>query len=487
MSHTDDNGHGDPRDFDGFDRDAWIQQLEQHGGDAIAAFGVPADKPKVEISAKAESEAELDHEGLQFDDEIAILVDTYHALVKGLLYRAELAFLYGPSGCGKTFFLLCLCYSIANGRHFLGRKVRRAPILYVGLEGQRGLENRIAAAAKVYGTAGRYFARLTVPALLNKSADGKRGLAAIIAAIHRLERITGERIGLVVIDTLSRAIAGDDENAAQDMSAFLQLRAAEIQRRTGAACLLVHHCGKDIARGMRGSCALFGAAETVLQIDENRSVTIEKSRDGATGPLCTFKLKPITLATDQDGDPITTCTVEIAATPPSEKPIASKRAKLPEQAKRALDVLNRLYTSGKAFDVPLSSIGLEGVEPAHRPRVVTLEEWRTACTKARLVPDGKPSSERMAFVRAVEKLDVTGLVARYSDFAWKIGQRRDPAQAVTERHTCAPCDGPTAHSTAHPSLEDVQSVQACATDSLGPLQDIGDPSLDSSAEDRDDE
>ena len=53
---------------------------------------------------------------------------------------------------------------------------------------------------------------------------------------------------IIEIDTLSRIMAGGDENNAADMTALIRnidtLRAA-----TGAHVVLVHHTGKDTARG----------------------------------------------------------------------------------------------------------------------------------------------------------------------------------------------------------------------------------------------
>ena len=63
-------------------------------------------------------------------------------------------------------------------------------------------------------------ARITMHTPLDKSEAGKEGETAIIEQAKRLAEVAGHPVGLIIIDTLARAIAGDDENAAQDMSAL---------------------------------------------------------------------------------------------------------------------------------------------------------------------------------------------------------------------------------------------------------------------------
>ena len=149
-------------------------------------------------------------------------------------------------------------------------------------------------------------ARLSVPAPLDKSETGKKGVKRIIQAAERLKAASGSDVALIVIDTLARAMAGDDENAASDMTAFIERRASEIARTTGAAVLVVHHPGKDNAKGMRGSTALFAACDCVIKISKRDGgggeALIEKVKDGEVGPLFAYRLRQVDLGTDADGD-----------------------------------------------------------------------------------------------------------------------------------------------------------------------------------------
>ena len=110
---------------------------------------------------------------LEFDDQITIETSV-NALVKGVLHPGDIGSIYGPSGVGKTFAAIDLAYHVALGRSWHGRRVRQAPVLYVGLEGVRGLRHRMKAYAGHMGSAGRMLARLTIHTPLDKSDVGKQ-------------------------------------------------------------------------------------------------------------------------------------------------------------------------------------------------------------------------------------------------------------------------------------------------------------------------
>jgi hypothetical protein len=75
-------------------------------------------------------------------------------------------------------------------------------------------------------------------------------------------------IRLVVVDTLSRAMAGGNENAPDDMSAFIR-NIDRIRQETGAHVLIVHHCGKDAAKGARGHSCLRAATDTKIELSHD--------------------------------------------------------------------------------------------------------------------------------------------------------------------------------------------------------------------------
>src|SRR5215831_7265946 len=78
---------------------------------------------------------------------VASLKETcsYDYLIKHWIAPGDLSVIYGEPSSGKTFCALHIGYSLSLGRNVFGQRVRPMPVLYVGLEGKRGLEKRIRA------------------------------------------------------------------------------------------------------------------------------------------------------------------------------------------------------------------------------------------------------------------------------------------------------------------------------------------------------
>lgn len=352
-------------------------------------------------------------------------------LVKGLFVRRTCGTIVGAPGSAKTTFVLDLLFSVAHGvESYHGRLVQGAPGLYVGYEGEVGIRNRISAAFRHHGDPDGRFARLVLPEPLGRNEAGDRGERQIIAAALELQRITGEPTGIIAIDTKSRATAGDNEDSNGEAALFLQ-RVQRISNSTGACIIINHHPGKDSSKGPRGASANSGGDDftLIIQREKNsntRTVFLEKVRDDRDKTSWfSFDLQLIELRHDSDGQPVTAPVVRPltgAAAPGKPRP------RLSDGAMRALDMLQRLYADGKARDIDPATIGLGGIDPSKRPRVVNIAEWKTLCSTARLVPDGKESSERQTFDRAVKALERAGEIARYGEFVWILGQKREAAQ-----------------------------------------------------------
>ena len=74
----------------------------------------------------------------------------------------------------------------------------------------------------------------------------------LIADLNRLKREHGITFILLIIDTLSRSVRGDET---ADVFSAAGRNAEKIRRAMGegASVVLVHHAGKDRSRGVRGS------------------------------------------------------------------------------------------------------------------------------------------------------------------------------------------------------------------------------------------
>lgn len=248
-------------------------------------------------------------------------------LIKGILSKQSYSVLYGPSGEGKTFVSLDLGYSVAAGLPWMGHKTRQGAVVYVGFEAFGGLPRRAAALQNKYGTGDvpLYF----MPGNCNlREPEGRRAFAAELAKLPVAP-------SLLIFDTLAYALMGADENSNTEVQQFNTAAQALIQA-TGATVLLIHHTGKDETRGARGAYALKAAVDTEILVNDRR-VIAQKQRDMETAPPVAFRLVPVNVGMDADGDMITSCYVEQVTVAASN----AVTAKLPANSdlRRAWDVL----------------------------------------------------------------------------------------------------------------------------------------------------
>jgi hypothetical protein len=104
-------------------------------------------------------------------------------------------------------------------------------------------------------------------------------------------------------------MAGGEENSSVDMGQMVQ-HFDRIRRSSGAHVMVVHHSGKDQARGARGHSLLRAATDTEIEIGD-RQITVTKQRDLDMSFASAFELRVVELGRDEDGDAITSCTVDL--------------------------------------------------------------------------------------------------------------------------------------------------------------------------------
>jgi hypothetical protein len=136
-------------------------------------------------------------------------------------------------------------------------------------------------------------------------------LKSLLALVREAEKKTGEKCVWLIVDTLSRAMAGGDENSPVDMGRVVA-SADRFGAETGAHFTYVHHTGKDAARGARGHSLLRAATDTEIETTVD-SFTLTKQRDGELGFKIGFKLVDLVIGEDADGNCIKSAVVEWGA------------------------------------------------------------------------------------------------------------------------------------------------------------------------------
>jgi hypothetical protein len=200
----------------------------------------------------------------------------------------SMGFLYSEPGVGKSFCAIDLGLSIAhNLPDWQGFPITTQPgaaVIYLAAEGSFDLRNRILAWHKAKGIEQPTSAFLVIEATINfmQTDDVNRLLRTIKqTAIQR-----AIRPALVVIDTVSRAMPGADENTQRDMTLFV--RATDAVRDTFRCAVMgVHHANKG-SGDMRGSTVLRGAGDYVMRLEKAKgatvaSLTMEKQKAAPDG------------------------------------------------------------------------------------------------------------------------------------------------------------------------------------------------------------
>jgi len=234
-------------------------------------------------------------------------------IVKGLIAPRGLSVIYGEPGCGKSFFVQHVGWQVASGRQVFGRRVNAGAVLYLALEGEGSFHDRVKGSAHERGTPEHFY----------YVAQGVNFYADQIAVDEVITVIRELGVVWLIVDTLARAMAEGDENTPSDMGKIITVL-DNIREQTDAHATLVHHSGKDEARGMRGHSSLKGAADLSIHIKEDkdtgvRTAHVEKNKDGPGGALFAFALRSLPLGHDMDGDEVTTMVVDEQDVPTTRK------------------------------------------------------------------------------------------------------------------------------------------------------------------------
>jgi hypothetical protein len=335
---------------------------------------------------------------------------TSAALVKGVLDECGMSVLYGESGAGKTFFTLDLALHVALGWEWRGNRVRQSGVIYIAAEGQNGVRKRIEAFRQHHGLKDAFPPFALIPTsvdLLDPAADTEPLIAKIMAAASRFP------IKLVVVDTLARAMAGGNENASDDMGAFIR-NIDRIRQETGAHVLIVHHCGKDTAKGARGHSSLRAATDTEIELTTDsdiKTASIKKQKDGEEGAEYRFRLESLTIGKDEDGDPIRSCVVQPEDAGAAGTTTKNKKNKpLRDEQQTALEILQNAI-SAKGRSVTHNAIPKSAT-------VITLEEWGEYARRGEVVEEG--NAGRQAWHRIRVALRGRHLIGMQDGYVWLV-------------------------------------------------------------------
>lgn len=240
-------------------------------------------------------------------------------VIKHVLPAQSLCSIYGPSGSYKSFLAVSWACHIATGMQWADRRVTPGAVLYVVGEGGVGVPRRIRAWEEVHGQAVSNLYLVNRPVFPVRQAE----INEVLLAAQQVENECGAPVRLVVIDTLARCFGGNDENDARDMGAFIE-GCDSIKQKTGATVLVVHHSGKDEAKGARGSSSFRAALDAEFNVKregEGKALILSctKMKDAEELEKKAYDLKSIDLYTDEDGENV--CSLVVRDIPREAKEV----------------------------------------------------------------------------------------------------------------------------------------------------------------------
>lgn len=232
-------------------------------------------------------------------------------ILEDILTEGAMSVWYGESNSGKTYLVLDLARAMSLGSPWLGHRTVQGCVIYVAAEGSKTIERRIRAIRTIEGDIDFPLGVVKTGLDMCHSSGDTEALAALVNAKAKEFNL---RPSLVIVDTLSRVLAGGNENDSVDMGALVK-NGDLLRELTGAHVAWVHHTGKDIARGARGHSLLRAGTDTEIEITHDgasglRCAKITKQRDLSSNGIQLYgKLEPVELGTNQWGNTITACVV----------------------------------------------------------------------------------------------------------------------------------------------------------------------------------
>jgi len=219
-----------------------------------------------------------------------------------------------------------------SGQPFIGFPIkRRGGVLFIAAEGQQEVAIRLQAAVEARFAKAEHapFAwSETCPRLLDKTA-GQELAAMAKEATDGLQARFALPLALIVIDTIGRSAgyekSGDENDAATGFKIMKVM--STLSARTGAFGLGVDHFGKAIETGTRGTSSKEGDVDVVLALLGDKGIggaitetrlCARKRRSGPNGEEFPFGVRIVDMGVDEDGDQITTLTVDWTAPEPGK-------------------------------------------------------------------------------------------------------------------------------------------------------------------------
>jgi hypothetical protein len=329
-------------------------------------------------------------------------------ILKGFLNKGEISSTIGAPKSGKSAVITEIAVHCAAGKDWHGhRSKEKCGVVIFALERADLYRRRLDA----YQLAG-WGANLPID-VIGGILDllSKNCVKEIVADVREAEQLMGCSVGLIVIDTFSKALSSGDEDKAKDQNrAAANLRRVLEELDVHIAC--VGHTGKDQSRGERGSNARLGDIDALVGITGDgkiKTIAVLAANDQPERVIGQFKIEMVELDIDEDGD-LKTVSIISAEAVDGEVP-GTGRGGLNRSQRLALELLTRAIND-QGRPPPNTN------EFPHNISVVRLDEWQAVCERGGLSSAEKRDDRDRAFRRAKDTLLADHRIGIWDGWVW---------------------------------------------------------------------
>jgi RecA-family ATPase len=234
-----------------------------------------------------------------FDDCAKTVEKTW--LLKGLIALGEDSSWFGPPGSLKSSLLLDMAFNIAWRRDWRGHLYNvddnnaepRASIYFA-------LERVDLVRARMGAYKARDKPEVPLPIGIVSQMINLLDSACvdqIVKTVWKFEEVTKTPVGLIIIDTFSKAIASGDEDKAQTQNAAAA-NLTRIHELLNVHIATIDHTGKNSSAGERGSNAKLGHVDLAVQISGEgkvRTAKVVKANDQVERTIASFQMEEVTV------------------------------------------------------------------------------------------------------------------------------------------------------------------------------------------------
>jgi hypothetical protein len=354
--------------------------------DAIAARGIAATPPKIEITSLPP---------LTLNEWRDRDLEPPDFIMGQWLTTTSRVLLTAATGLGKTNFGLALGMRIAAGEDFLHWRAHRpCRVLYIdGEMSRRLLRQRVLDEEKRVGITPEFFF-----ALSHEDIEGFKPLNTIEGQAWMnalIDKIGG--VDLVIVDNIMSLTVGDMKDP-EPWQQTIPWAHSLTKRAIGQ--VWIHHTGHDESRSY-GDKSREWQMDTVAHLDAVKRddtdvsfcMAFKKARERT--PATRFDFQDVKIAIVND------CWEH-------ELTQTQRPDKVPPLTGKALEALTNVLASDQAVTLPSSR------RAAHR------DHWEAECAARGLIDMGKPHSARTLFNKFRRELVAANRIACEGDFSWLI-------------------------------------------------------------------